>query len=124
MRAQITFDAIFALFIAITGIAFISILISPDTSYHSLEIERKSTDALLVSLEQDLSGFAEGNASARLQLESLFSELRARLDVSGIRVSAGDGLLLVGSSSDLSSRKHFIVRAGDEFFVGEIIVWK
>ncbi len=124
MRGQITLDAVFSLLIAISGVLFMSILVTPDNEYKALDVERKSTDAVLVITEQELSGFAEGNSSARVRLESLLVELKETIGLSGLRLSTGDSVIFVGERSKLSSKKHFIVRSEDRFVVGEIIVWR
>lgn len=123
MRGQITLDAVFSLLIAISGVLFMSILAAPDNEYKALDIERKSTDAVLVVTKQELSGFADGNASARIRLESLLVELKETIGLSGLRLSTGDNIIFVGERSELSSKKHFIVRSEDRVLVGEIIVW-
>ena len=114
----------FALFIAIGGIAVVSQVLSQDEGYGALGIERKATDALLVLLEQDTSGFAAGNSSAVGSVRSVLLEVMGAHELSGVMVSAGKGSILLGESSGMSAKKHFIASSGSGFVVGEVIVWE
>lgn len=102
----------------------VSQVLSQEEGYGALGLERKASDALLVLLEQDVDGFAAGNSSAAGSVRSVMLEVKSAHGLSGIRVSAGKGNVLIGESSGLSAKKHFIARSGDGFAVGEVIVWE
>lgn len=124
MRAQATLDAVFALFIAIGSIAIVSQVLSQYSGSGFLGTERKATDVVLVLLEQDTRGLADGNASAVGSIKGTMLEVKSALGLSGIRVSAGKGSILVGESSGFSAKKHFIAPSESGFVVGEVIVWE
>jgi len=124
LRAQATLDAVFALFIAIGSIAIVSQVLSQNYGHGALEIERKATDVVLVLLEQDTRGLAEGNASAVGSAKAAMLEVKSAHGLSGIRVSAGKGSVLVGESSGFYAKKHFVAHSENGFVVGEAIVWE
>ncbi len=124
MRAQATLDAVFALFIAIGSIALVLQVLSQNGGSGFLGMERKATDVVLVLLEQDTRGLADGNASAVGSIKGTMLEVKSAHRLSGIRVSAGKGSVLVGESSDFSVKKRFISPSEGGFVVGEVIVWE
>ena len=126
MRGQVTFDAVFALFLVVFALLFLSVSVEPAEDYKVLEINRKITDLVLFIVEDEsLAPIAEGNYTEISEVKKKLSHLKNKLELDGIEVNVKGTKIRVGTERELKISKKIIIPAYDsqEFIIGEVSVW-